>query len=115
MWPRQGYLEHTGRRRSETTDHVLALSACADAHQDIAAVGKSCDLARKNLLICVIVGDRGQDGGIRRQSNRRARHAGWCSELAHQLARKVLRVRGTTSVAANEKLVPRFECIGDPL
>ena len=62
------------------------------------------DLARKQLLVAVVVADRGQDRGIGGQ-RKGGQPRAIVSEAADEFAREVLRIGGAAAVAGEQQLV----------
>ena len=83
--------------------HVSGVSAGRDGQQHIARLAQGTHLARENRGEIVVVGNRCDDGGVRRQRNRTQLGA-LTLVAAHKLGREMLRVCRRAAIAARQHL-----------
>src|SRR5207253_10905262 len=82
-----------------------APAAGADHQQNIAWFPQSLDLPREDAFVADVVGDGGQDGRICRQRNGgKGASRKILPQQIDEFSRHVLTIRGTSTVAAKQKL-----------
>src|SRR5574343_1450880 len=90
------------------------MSAGADSHQNVASTAKSRNLPAENMLIAIVVPDRRQRTGVRRERDGRQRLPRFLP-LAHELSCEVLAVGRRTAVAAEQDLVAARQAVAEDL
>ena len=98
-------------RALEGLDAVLRVARGGDGEQYVAGLAESFDLALEDVVEVIVVADRGEDAGVRREGNRaesRAVDGEACNELGDQ----VLSVGSGASIAADEQLVAGLHGVG---
>src|SRR5262249_20017181 len=91
-------------------DYVGRFSAGAESDQDIPSPAERGNLAGKDCLVAIVVGDGGQD----RRVGSQGQNGPWLSfatEPADELPGQVLRLGCTSAVAADEHEMPRGQSI----
>ena len=91
--------------RAEGTEHVLRVAARRDPDRDVARTADRLDLPLEHEVEPVVIPDRGQHRGVRRQGDRGQRSA-IDVEAARELGCDVLRVGSAPAVAEEHQGVP---------
>ena len=97
-------------RGFDRCDDVARIAARRDREQHVVRVTQPPHLLREDLVVVVVVRDRGERrcvGGERDRGQRRALHL----ETIEELRRKMLAVGGRAAVAAREDLAVAFEAL----
>src|SRR5690606_27138784 len=84
------------------------IPAGADRDEHVALASEAAHLAREDFVVCVVVGDRGEDGRVGGECDGRQRLA-FALEAPDELGGQMLAVRGGAAVAADEDLAAARE------
>ena len=95
----------------EGLDAVLRVARGGDGEQDVAGLAEGFDLALEDVVEVVVVADRGEDAGVRREGNGAE---SWAvdGESRDELGDQVLGVGGGAAVAADQQLVAGLHGVG---
>src|SRR6266699_4418848 len=107
-----GHLELSSNHCS--LQQVLGLTACAESNKQVTRLAQRVYLARKDILIPVVIGDGGENGSIgceRQDGIRRT----LTFEAANQFSSKVLCFSSTATITGNQHLVPSPQRLNEPL
>src|SRR6059058_4617542 len=88
-------------RSARRPDEVLGLATCAEREEQIALTCQCVYLAGEHVVVAVVVAERGEDGGIRGERDRR-KGPSLAPEAADQLSGEVLCLGGAASVPRRE-------------
>jgi hypothetical protein len=100
----QRHRDHaTSFRHGQADLDILGSAARGNPESDVTPPAESLDLSREDLRVAVIIGDRGHDAGIARQSDGGERSP-LTLESPHELGDEMLGVGGTPTVSEYQHL-----------